>query len=145
MKKYRYHITGGLFLLYITILLYICLHNFSDAELPAIRSFLGIPADKCFHFLMFLPYPLICWFYLRFHRRVRIGSNYLFTAILLSGILLGALTECLQEWLTTYREGDLQDWGADMLGILAGCAVTACCRKMFVRMGNRFFSREAED
>ena len=47
-----------LFVLYVAAVLFCCFVRFES--LPEVgRSFLGIPADKAAHFLMFLPWPAL--------------------------------------------------------------------------------------
>lgn len=138
MNRIKYHIFTILLVLYIALIFYGCLHNFSDTELDLSESFLGIPMDKIVHFSMFFIYPFICWSFLRSMtsrncKVFKITRDYYFAVIILSGILLGTLTEGSQSWLTTYRQGDVQDLGADILGILAGSAVVFALKGVFTR------------
>lgn len=100
-----------IFALYVCAVLFCCFWRFES--LPEVgRSFLGIPADKVVHFIMFLPWPALAW--LAFPRNRGIA------AIFLSGCVFAALTEAGQS-LTSYREGDTLDLLADILGLTVGC------------------------
>lgn len=145
MNRIKYHIFTILLVLYIALIFYGSLHNFSDTELDLAESFLGIPMDKIVHFAMFFFYPFVSWSFLRFNdepdtenkpvncKVFKITRDYYFAVIILTGILLGALTEGSQSWLTTYRQGDVQDLGADILGILTGSAAVFALKGVFIR------------
>lgn len=98
------------FALYVCAVLFCCFWRFES--LPEVgRSFLGIPADKVAHFIMFLPWPALAW--LAFPR------NRGIVAIFILGCVFAALTEAGQS-LTSYREGDTLDLLADILGLAVG-------------------------
>ena len=47
-----------LFLIYLATVAWLCFGNFKPGpDVP--RSIWGIPIDKCFHFVMFLPFPIL--------------------------------------------------------------------------------------
>ena len=83
---------------------------------------------------MFFFYPFVSWSFLRFNdepdtenkpvncKVFKITRDYYF-----------ALTEGSQSWFTTYRQGDVQDWGADILGVLAGSAAVFALKGVFIR------------
>ena len=97
------------FALYVCAVLFCCFWRFESLP-EAGRSFLGIPADKVAHFIMFLPWAVLAW--LAFSKKN-------LAAIFLLGCVFAALTEAGQS-LTTYREGDTLDLLADILGLAAG-------------------------
>ena len=46
------------FLIYLAAVAWLCFGNFKPGpDIP--RSLWGIPIDKCFHFVMFLPFPIL--------------------------------------------------------------------------------------
>ena len=87
------------------------------------RSLLGIPMDKVVHFLMFLPFPLLCYPALGWDPpgpRKALGVVLLFFLI---GCLIAAGTEIAQCFLP-WREGDTKDFFADSLALaIASLAV----------------------
>lgn len=108
-----------IFLAYITIVLFLCLYNFSDYNTQDIPMFiLGIPIDKIIHFTMFLPFPLIV--YLRLLKKQLPLNINLFIFIL--GVLFAFLSELLQA-MTKYRTFDLLDIAADVSGVLFGLII----------------------
>ena len=110
------------FLVYLVVLLVLCFGQFSSTQ--DVPKFLwGIPTDKIVHFLMFLPFPILA--YLAFDRfRGKRGSSLLWTAAVFgAGVLLAAGTELGQAWLTTYREGDPNDFLSDLLALAVGSVI----------------------
>ncbi len=105
-----------LFVLYVAAVLFCCFGHFESLP-DAGRSFLGIPADKAAHFLMFLPWAAL--FCLAFPGKEKNGLAGTLAVIFLLGFVFAASTEAGQ-YFTTYREGDLKDLLADTLGLLAG-------------------------
>jgi len=108
-----------IFVLYVSAVLFCCFVRFES--LPEVgRSFLGIPADKAAHFLMFLPWPAL--FCLAFPGMLKKGLAGTVAVIFILGFVFAASTEAGQ-YFTTYREGDLKDLLADTIGLLAGSLV----------------------
>ena len=108
-----------IFVLYVAAVLFCCFVRFES--LPEVgRSFLGIPADKAAHFLMFLPWPAL--FSLAFPGMLKKGVTGTIAAIFILGFVFAASTEAGQ-YFTTYREGDLKDLLADTIGLLVGSLV----------------------
>ena len=110
------------FLVYLVVLLVLCFGQFSSTQ--DVPKFLwGIPTDKIVHFLMFLPFPILA--YLAFDRfQGKRGSSLLWTAAVFgAGVLLAAGTELGQAWLTTYREGDPNDFLSDLLALAVGSVI----------------------
>ena len=112
--------TGGkVFLaLYFVVVLYLCLGSFHGPD-GLWKEVWSIPSDKIFHFLMFLPFPvLVCWaFYdgLHFRRCLLL--------ILLTGAVFGSGIEFMQGVLTEGRSAEWGDFLADTLGILVSCCL----------------------
>lgn len=75
--------------------------------------------DKAAHFLLFF---ILVFLALRsFISQYRSNSQrLLYVVILLIAVAIGGVTELLQEYLFTGREGSLYDFGADALGCLSG-------------------------
>ena len=72
---------------------------------------------------MFLPYPFVCRLLLYILNPFK-GKRYVTSmTILLSGILLAAMTELFQLWFTDYRSMDYTDGIADCVGLMAGTLV----------------------
>lgn len=109
------------FLLYLGLVLFLCLFRFSSGpELDLGRYLFGIRLDRYVHALMFLPYPVTAWFVCRTACRSAFLQRYAVAVSLVSGLVFAAGTELLQEYLTTYRDGDPGDLVADLAGLLAG-------------------------
>ena len=109
-------ISRVLLLLYLAALLVLCFGHFtSSPDVP--KSLWGIPMDKVVHFLMFLPFPILC--FLAFDRYTETPrTSLLFTGITLAaGLLLALATEWGQARLTSYRTGDGWDFLADAIAL----------------------------
>ena len=107
-----------IFIVYLAVVFTLCLVNFGPMDdMPS--KIAGIDTDKIVHFLMFAPFPFLC--YKVFHRCE--GKPYnLVGFVLLAlviGLLLGGGIELLQG--AVGRNTDIMDFRADALGI--GC----CC------------------
>lgn len=102
--------------IYLVAVLTLCVINLSSMpEVPT--TFLGIELDKVAHFLMFLPLPVL--FYLSFDWK----AAAIIGASILAGLTLAGTTEWIQSFLT-YRSMDLDDFFADIIGLLSGAALT---------------------
>jgi VanZ family protein len=108
-----------LFLLYIAALLFLSLASFAGIDLGIERTdILGIPIDKCIHFLMFLPYPILAYF-------ASPRKNYWRTLFYvgMTGIIIAFLLELSQGLFTADRVTDIWDLVANVIAILIGTAV----------------------
>jgi|LSQX01.2.fsa_nt_gb glycopeptide antibiotics resistance protein len=108
-----------LFLLYIAALLFLSLASFAGIDLGIERTdILGIPIDKCIHFLMFLPYPILAYF-------ASPRKNYWRTLFYvgMTGFIIAFLLELSQGLLTADRVTDIWDLVANVIAILIGTAV----------------------
>ena len=110
-----------LLLLYLGVLALLCFANFSSV--PEVQpTFLGIPADKLVHFLMFMPFPSLAFWSLR-PRRLSVVKTLLVLVILFAaGCLIAWGTEYVQG-LLPYREMDLMDFRADRIGLACGSVI----------------------
>lgn len=111
-----------LLLLYLAAVAFLCLGNFG--RFPSVsRTFLGIPTDKVVHFLMFLPYPLLCFLAFDKHTEKRWQSILFVLLTFISGIALAYASEWAQGHFTTYRVSDPKDATADILAISISCII----------------------
>ena len=105
------------FLLYVAAIAWLCFGSFSpNPDLP--RQFLGIPADKCVHFLMFFPFPILST--LAFQRQSWWRTLCWITLV---ANLIATLFEMLQSRINPERCTDPADLNANLLGITAGLLV----------------------
>ena len=107
-----------IFCLYIAAVAYLCFAKPDDMpQLP--QLWLGLPADKVGHFLMFMPFPLLG--YLTFEvKGMSVGRKLFLIAILIvfgAGMALG--TEYIQARLE-YRSSENSDLLADGIGLITG-------------------------
>lgn len=115
-------ISSVLFCIYIIAVLTLCLiHTDSMPELP--KSLFGIPLDKVFHFIMFLPFMILG--YSTFHPINRSILRKLAVLVILSimGCAFALATERLQA-MTAHRSYELLDMAADCSAIAAGTLIT---------------------
>lgn len=110
-----------LLLLYLGVLALLCFANFSSV--PEVQpTFLGIPADKLVHFLMFLPFPSLAFWSLRPGRFGVVKTLLILIVIFAVGCLVAWGTEYVQG-LLPYREMDMLDFRADRIGLACGCII----------------------
>lgn len=111
----------ALLLVYLVCVLGLCLWHFQ--QMPSDPMFfLGIPADKYAHFLMFLPFPVLCRLSLDFKdgkKRRRVISA---VTVLAAGCIFAAATEYLQG-LLPYRTAEKWDFLADVFGMALSTAI----------------------
>lgn len=120
-----------IFCLYIAAVAYLCFARPDDMpQLP--QLWLGLPADKVGHFLMFMPFPLLG--YLTFEvNEMSVGRKLFLIAILIAfgaGLALG--TEYIQARLE-YRSSESSDLLADGIGLITGGIFTLIY--IFIRKG----------
>ena len=104
-----------LFVLYLAAIAFLCFMH-ADKLPDMQKTFLGIPADRVAHFLMFLPFPILA-FLAYDHVTGNIWKALLFAALTFAvgaGIAWG--TEYIQG-LLPYRSRDLADLKADLLAL----------------------------
>lgn len=124
--------SAELLILYIAALLFLCLANFGGMDVPP-RLFLNIPTDKIVHFLMFAPFPVIAWLFIKARIRSQVKWFRMLVVLFVAGGLLALLTETLQG-MTDYRSKDYFDALADMVGVLIGCIIVLIIRKPYDRL-----------
>jgi hypothetical protein len=73
---------------------------------------------------------------------VAAGSRGWGPRVLLAGVLYGALTELVQDWLGWGRSADLADWVSDILGVSLGIL---SARGVYRMIFDRPSSRKAEE
>ena len=107
-----------LFLAYAGTVIWLCFGTFeTSADIP--REIMGIPIDKCIHFAMFLPFPILSFLsYNGFSRKFGKALAVIALAFL-AGAILAAGTE-LGQGLTSYRSADSHDFLADLIGLGVG-------------------------
>ena len=120
-----------IFCLYIAAVAYLCFAK--PDNMPKLPQFwLGLPADKVGHFLMFMPFPLLS--YLTFEvKEMSVGRRLSLIAVLLvfgTGMALG--TEYVQARLE-YRSAESSDLLADGIGLITGGIFTLIY--IFLRKG----------
>ena len=104
-----------LMIVYLAAVAYCCFGVFNS--IPNVqRSYFGIPTDKIVHFLMFFPYPFLCFMMIDNHKNGLWHRLLLVLASFLSGCMIAASTEIGQSF-TTYRSGDIRDYYADILAL----------------------------
>ena len=101
---------------YLIVLGMLCFGNFSSTSENIPKCILGLDTDKIVHFLMFFPFPILCWRLFYSGGRKPLRSLVIVLAIFVAGCLLAAGTELCQ-CLTDYRAADALDFRADGLGL----------------------------
>ncbi|MGM9753960.1 MAG: VanZ family protein [Candidatus Cryptobacteroides sp.] len=108
-------------LLYFCLLAYLC---FAPPQaFPSVNKWnFFIPADKLVHFLMFLPFPVLC--YLAIGRNIHKSWKSVGGIVLLfiAGCVLATATELIQG-ITPERQPDRYDFLADAIGMFVSCLV----------------------
>lgn len=113
-----------LLVIYLAAVSYICFA--SQGGLPTIENWpFKIPADKCVHFVMFLPWPVLaCLSVLPIGAGRTCKAVITLLIITLLGCALAGATEWIQG-LLPYRSRDVVDFIADCLGLLTGALLFA--------------------
>jgi hypothetical protein len=140
-KKTSYIIATAMLLTYITMLFFCCLYDFSEVNLDISNYLFGIRTDRLIHATMFFPYPFIAWIFFNYNGNVKVMRQYLFSSIILSGLFLASLAESSQELLTTWRDSDPFDLGANISGILIGSLVVYLLRDILFKLCHAVFKQ----
>ena len=107
------------FLLYVAALAWLCFGNFKPNEdIP--RFILGIPIDKCVHFMMFLPFPILGTITFREQSWWR---TLCWTT--LAANLIAIIFESQQTRINPTRCTDPADLNANLAGIALGMLIMA--------------------
>ncbi|MBR4756841.1 MAG: VanZ family protein [Bacteroidales bacterium] len=111
-----------LFVIYLAVLIWCCFGHFDD--LPSVDTTLfGIPTDKIVHFIMFLPFPVLCFKSFSFLTPRPRQALLALAVIFIIGCLLAAGTEIGQSF-TKYRSGDPFDFTADVVALAISSVAT---------------------
>lgn len=128
--KKKYTFAFGLLIIYIAIVFFCCLYNFSSGTgLDLDQHFLGIRMDRVAHFLMFLPYSFLCWGFIKFSHSRTFFARYITTTVIVSGVIIAIIAELSQELLTTYRDSDPWDLVANISAIIVGIIIITIFEK----------------
>ena len=104
-----------LFVVYLAAIAFMCFMH-ADKLPDMQKTFLGIPADKVAHFLMFLPFPILA-FLAYDHVTNKFWSALLFSVLTFAvGAAIAWGTEYIQGMLP-YRSRDMADLRADLLAL----------------------------
>lgn len=114
MNKKSFHVF--LLIAYLAVLCWLCFGKFDSVTASFPGYTLGIPTDKIVHFILFLPFPLLCWLVFRGRSGKPWHSLVLVLIFFGAGCLLAAGTE-LGQTLIAYRSGDPGDFLADGISI----------------------------
>ena len=119
MRMGRKNIFGlVLFIIYLCLVAWCCFGHFDS--LPDVgKDFFGIPMDKVVHFIMFFPFPFLCFWSFDYLAGSRLQGVLLTLGVLLAGCLVAGATE-VGQYFTTYRSGDPADFLADFLALASG-------------------------
>ena len=109
-----------LLLIYLGLVTWCCFGHFESMP-EATKDFLGIPADKIVHFIMFLPFPFLCFRSFSFPVAKPWQVFLSMTVIFLIGCIIAAGTEIGQSY-TAHRSAEPMDFLADAVA-LAACSV----------------------
>ena len=120
LKKPIVHIVWiVVFLIYVAVLAYLYFATFeSNSELPQV--ILGIPLDKCIHFLMFLPFPVL--------GTIAFCKNSWWRTLCWSTIaanIMAFVFESQQHYINPVRFSQAEDLNANILGITTGLLIMA--------------------
>lgn len=102
------------FLLYLAALAWLCFGSFTPGpDVP--REWMGLQLDKCVHFLMFMPFPVLGT--LAFHNHSWWRTLCWVT---LSANIIATIFERFQTRINPERFTDPADMNANLLGITTG-------------------------
>ncbi len=133
--------TALLFVAYMSVVMLLCLASFSNSKIDINLNdyFLGIRLDRLIHFSMFLPFPFICWLFIKHGTRLVPRKSFRHVAIIAAGIVFAAIAESSQELFTTYRDSDPLDFCANITGIFTGSVILLLLEKQLDKILYRLF------
>ena len=111
----------AVFCIYLTAVALLCFLRPSSLPEVDIKTFLGIPIDKCLHFLMFLPFPILSGLVFIDKESGLLSGIAIMAVLAVVGSGLAYGTELIQAH-TGYRAYEIGDFIADAIGICAGTA-----------------------
>ena len=106
-----------LFAAYLAGVTYLCFST-GQTSLKMPKELFGIPFDKCVHFLMFLPFPVLGTLAFGYRSWWRTLS-----VMTLMANVIAFIFEQLQSRITTVRVTDPADLNANILGVTAGLLI----------------------
>ncbi len=121
-----------LFILYLCAVAYCCFGHFNDLPQLGQDSLWGIPMDKIVHFIMFFPFPILCYAAFRPQSRKTWRILVAVAIVLVVGCAVAAGTEIGQS-LTTYRSGDQLDFLADFTALAGSSALTLLAELLILK------------
>ncbi len=140
MKKHSFIIVTTLMLLYVALVFFCCLYNFSGNDTMDLNQyFLGIRLDRYVHFTMFFPYPFAAWLFLNYNSKTVVYKQYTYSFIILTGLLLASFAEASQELFTEYRDTDPFDLCANITGIFTATFILYILRKPLTALCDYLF------
>ena len=111
-----------LFLIYLGFVAWCCFGKFDN--MPNVtKEFMGIQIDKIVHFIMFLPFPFLCFRSFSFLATGPWRAILSLVVIFLAGCLIAAGTEIGQSF-TANRVADTKDFIADAIALATGTLIT---------------------
>lgn len=111
-----------LFVVYLSAVIWCCFGHFDG--LPGVdKDLFGIPTDKIVHFIMFLPFPVLCFKSFSFLASKPWHAFLMLAVIFILGCMIAAGTEIGQSF-TDYRSGDPIDFTADAAALAVSSVVT---------------------
>ena len=111
-----------LFLIYLGFVAWCCFGKFDN--MPNVtKEFMGIQVDKIVHFIMFLPFPFLCFRSFSYLATKTWKAILSLIIIFFAGCLLAAGTEIGQSFTAT-RVADPKDFLADTLALAIGTLIT---------------------
>ena len=122
MERRLKNIYIAVFCIYLTAVALLCFLRPSSLPEVDIKTFLGIPIDKCLHFLMFLPFPILSGLVFTDKERSFLSGLAIMTVLAVVGSGLAYGTELIQAH-TGYRAYEIGDFIADAIGICAGTVI----------------------
>ena len=111
-----------LLLIYLGFVAWCCFGKFDN--MPNVtKEFMGIQVDKIVHFIMFLPFPFLCFQSFCYPAAKTWKAFLSLFIIFLAGCLLTAGTELGQSFTAT-RVADPKDFFADVIALATGTLIT---------------------
>lgn len=124
-----------LLVVYLAAVAYVCFAG--QGSLPKFEDWpFPIPADKCVHFLLFLPWPILACLSVLKPVSERTKTVVVLLIITIIGCGLAGATEYIQG-LLPYRSRDIMDFTADSLGLLTGALLFAAFYPFLRKSGTR--------
>ena len=101
--------------LYVAAVVYVCFGHIDSDQMP-LRSLFGLEADKLVHGVLFLPFSILVYYSFGSRSANVFESVGIALGLFIVGAAAAAATEYFQGF-TTYRQSDIHDFYADMVGL----------------------------